>query len=206
MSPPTSTPSSKPAERGSRRLGRAFAWFVAGGLGCAIVAAAAALTVIEAGLFDARAITPHRAVVGWAAHTAMIHAFQRYSADIEAPSRYTVPQIQAGFSIYDTHCVMCHGGPGVSRAAWTTGLTPTPPFLVDAARQWSPAELRVIVGDGVKMTAMPAWSTTLDDRQLWEVVAFLEAMPGLSATDYARMRATRIASDPRARLPVRDRP
>ena len=47
----------------------------------------------------------------------------------------------------------------------------------------------MIVGDGVKMTGMPAWRSTLSDAQQWDVVAFLDAMPYLTASDYLRLRA-----------------
>jgi mono/diheme cytochrome c family protein len=160
---------------------------VAGGVAALTALAAAGILMIATGLFDARAITPHGPMVGWAAHTTMIHAMRRRARDVETPARFTPAQFQSGFRLYDGHCVMCHGAPGVPRAGWTTGLTPAPPFLLDAARRWRPAELRLIVGDGVKMTAMPAWSTTLSSDEIWDIVAFTEALPGLSARDYARL-------------------
>jgi hypothetical protein len=39
------------------------------------------------------------------------------------------------------------------------------------------------------MTALPAWGEVRTDGQLWDLVAFLEALPYLTAADYARMRA-----------------
>jgi hypothetical protein len=68
-------------------------------------------------------------------------------------------------------------------------MTPTPPYLEDAARRWRPEELYWIVGQGVKMTAMPAWGETRSNGQVWDLVAFLEALPDLTTADYARMRA-----------------
>ena len=47
-----------------------------------------------------------------------------------------------------------------------------------------------IVGQGARMTAMPAWSESRSDAQLWSLVAFLEAMPYLTPFEYARMRPT----------------
>jgi mono/diheme cytochrome c family protein len=204
MSPPTSTPSAEAkaaAGRPGRRPAR-LAWLAAGVALALALFGAGGLLVVEGGLFDATAITPHRAIVGWAAHTAMIKAVRRTAGGIQAPAGFTAAQVTAGFRIYDQRCAMCHGGPGVPRADWTTGLTPTPPYLLDAARQWTPAQLRVIVGDGVKMTAMPAWSTTLSEAEVWDVVAFLEDLPDLSAADYARLRA----AAPPAASPARAAP
>ncbi len=162
-----------------------LAWLAAG-----LLAGAAALAVIEGGLFNATASTPHYPPVGWAAHAAFISSVKARSGDIRAPGRFSRAETLAGFRQYDSDCAMCHGGPGVARAAWVQGLTPTPPYLLDAARRWTPAQLYWIVGQGIKMTAMPAWRLTRTQGQVWNLVAFLEILPYLSADDYARMRAT----------------
>jgi mono/diheme cytochrome c family protein len=162
--------------------------FGAGAFAAGALAALGALVVVETGLFDARASTPHDPLTAWVTHTTMIHSVDRQSAVVAPPPAFTPAQTEAGFRIYDADCVACHGAPAVERVAWARGLNPSPPYLLDAARQWSPAELYWIVRDGVKMTAMPAWTETLSDTQVWDCVGFLEALPYLSAADYARMR------------------
>jgi mono/diheme cytochrome c family protein len=151
------------------------------------------LGVIEFGLFDTTATKPHSPLVAWAAHAAMIHSVRVRAGDIQPPDRLTGAEVLAGFADYDTRCALCHGGPGVGRAPWVSGLTPTPPFLIEASRQWSPAQLDLIVGQGVKMTAMPGWSTTLSSSRIWNIVAFLEALPYLTPRDYATMRTAEAA-------------
>ena len=187
MSQPISTPSDS---RQRPRRWRNAAWAAAGGALLLALIGAAGLTVVEAGLFPVSATTPHGPFMGWATHTAMIHAVQRRAKSVTLPRDFSTLQVRNGFRLYDQHCALCHGGPGVARAGWTAGLTPTPPYLLDAARRWSPAQLRIIVGDGIKMTAMPAWRATLSERETWSVVAFLEALPYLSAEDYQRLAAT----------------
>jgi len=169
--------------------------WVLGGLTALVVGTAVALWVIFSGAFDATASTPHLAPVAWATHTAMIHSIRARAAGVKAPSRFTEAQVVAGFAEYDLRCAACHGGPGVPRATWAAAITPTPPYLLDAARRWSPGELYFIVNNGVKMTAMPAWGEVERPDQVWDLVAFLEALPGLSAGNYARLRAS--AAPPR---------
>ena len=168
---------------------RILAAFFGGVVAMATAIGAGGLLVIETGAFDVRASTPHSAPVAWATHTTMIHAARRGAAAVAPPTRFTAAEVQAGLRDYNTNCVSCHGGAAVARAPWASGMTPSPPFLLYAARQWTPSELYWIIKHGVKMTGMPAWNTTRSDGQIWDLVAFLEALPDLSPTAYLRMKA-----------------
>ncbi|HEY5289366.1 MAG TPA: cytochrome c [Caulobacteraceae bacterium] len=162
--------------------------WVAGGV-CALAAIGiGALVVVEGGLFNATASTPHIPIVAVAAHTAFIRSVEVRAEGIKTPAHFTAVEVKAGFRDYDASCSSCHGAPGVSNAGWAHTMTPPPPYLEDAARRWRPRELYWIVGQGVKMTAMPAWAEVRSKDQVWDLVAFLEALPYLSAADYARMR------------------
>ncbi len=69
------------------------------------------LAIVETGAFDTAATTPHSALVAWATHTTMIRSVKIRSAAYIAPP--LAPQdIQTGLGLYETNCVMCHGGPG----------------------------------------------------------------------------------------------
>ena len=149
-----------------------------------------ALAVVEFGLFNVTAVKPHAPAVAWITHEAMIRYFKIHALGMKTPPAFTQAQVLAGFQDYDTKCTLCHGGPGVPRATWVDGMTPTPPYILDSARQWTPAELNLIVGDGVKMTPMPGWRTTLSDGEIWNIVAFLEALPLISPRQYAAMKAS----------------
>jgi mono/diheme cytochrome c family protein len=163
--------------------------FLGGGAAVLALGAIGGLVVVETGLFDVRASAPHSAPVAWATHTTMIHAEHRFAAALTPSATLTAAQTLAGFRLYDSDCVGCHGAPGVARYHWTQGMTPSPPYLVDAPRHWTRAELYSIAADGVKMTGMPAWSAVHSPDQLWDIVAFLEAQPYLTARDYAALRA-----------------
>jgi mono/diheme cytochrome c family protein len=152
-------------------------------------AAIAALVVIYSGLFNTTASAPHIRFIGWLTHTTMIHSVRARAQSIQAPDHFTPQQVQEGFVAYEQRCVVCHGGPATSRADWASALTPTPPYLLDAARRWSPSELYWIVNDGVKMTAMPAWGEVEPESRVWSMVAFLEALPNIAPADYLRMRS-----------------
>jgi mono/diheme cytochrome c family protein len=180
----------------SRAFWKGFALWVAGGASAAVAAGAAGLYVMFGGAFDAAASTPHLPIVAWATHVTMIHSVRVRARAVIAPRAFSQAQVMAGVREYDQRCAACHGGPAQARAPWASGLTPTPPYLLDAARRWSAPELYWIVDNGVKMTAMPAWGESESRARIWDVVAFLEALPRLSPGDYAKMRGTTAPTAP----------
>lgn len=188
MSPPTSRPSAERPGGWPRRhpvlLGGVLGLLVAGA-----IAAGIALCVMGFGLFDVAASTPHSNLMAWLVHTTMIRSVQNRAGEMRQPPGFSHDEVQQGFREYEAHCVMCHGAPGISRANWVRGLNPTPPYLMDAQRRWTPQQLTFIVANGIKMTAMPAWKLSRSPGEIRSIVAFLERLPNISVSQYARMRA-----------------
>lgn len=182
-------------ERLTRRqlfLTGAAAAFAFAGLFAAIVGGG----IVYLGWYDVSADKPHGQLISWAVHTTMIHAVRARAHDGIPPKPFSEVQIRDGFDLYEDHCAVCHGGPGVARAKWVRGLEPTPPYLLDAARRWSPAELRFIIKHGVKMTAMPAWGRSHSDADITSLMAFLEALPSLTPKAYQAMHDQRTRGKP----------
>jgi mono/diheme cytochrome c family protein len=174
---------------GRRRRAIALVLLGAGGAGAAGLVAV--LLYIAVGGYDVAASIPHQGLVYWATKTMMTRSVKLRARNIQAPAGFSRAQVLAGFRTFDAHCVSCHGAPGTGgREASADGMTPIPPYLVDAPRQWSPGELYWIIRNGVKMTGMPAWDRTCTDREIWELVAFLQAFPEMNAAAYRDLRAS----------------
>lgn len=69
------------------------------------------------------------------------------------------------------------------------GLNPLPPDLFRADRKPDPAENFQFIKYGVKVSAMPGFAPTLSDDEIWLLVAFLNGLPDISASDYAAKTA-----------------
>lgn len=165
-----------------------------GGVSAGAVAGLGALAVVQFGLYNTTATKPHNVIVSWAAHATFTHSTQLRSRDVGAPASFTPAQVQDGGRQYVSDCMMCHGGPGVARARWVRGLTPTPPYLLDAGQRWTKPQLFWILQRGVKMSAMPSWGESRTDAQLWDLVAFLGVLPRLSAADFRKIDPAATAS------------
>ena len=98
----------------------------------------------------------------------------------------TPAMIQSGAAHYAALCVGCHLAPGLTKSDLRTGLYPHPPNLAQEDIQESRRAFWIIK-HGIKMSAMPAWGKTLDDAAIWDVVAFVRKMPGMTPEDYQQL-------------------
>jgi mono/diheme cytochrome c family protein len=109
---------------------------------------------------------------------------------IDVPRLEDPSKISAGAALYSTLCVGCHLAPGVTKSDLRKGLYPHPPNLGqedtrDARRAfWT-------IKHGIKMSAMPAWGTTLNDESVWNIVAFVRQMPGMTPETYQQLSMSR---------------
>jgi mono/diheme cytochrome c family protein len=63
------------------------------------------------------------------------------------------------------------------------GLYPQAPELVQA-RNLTPGQQFWIIKHGVKLSAMPAWGRTHPDPLIWDLVAFVRKLPGMTPEQY----------------------
>ena len=153
--------------------------------GLAALGALAAYAVIEGGWYNVAANRQHLQPVHTMLERAMHTSVRRRARDIAAPPLDEPALVRQGAALYRSHCVMCHGAPGVAQDKFGQSMQPVPGPLVDAARRWSPAEMYWIVRHGIKMSGMPAWEYHMDEQELWATVAFLAELPRMTPAAYA---------------------
>jgi mono/diheme cytochrome c family protein len=153
----------------------------------ALVAVFAALLTVYSGLIDVGATNPHSPFTRWLLNTTMERSVRVQAKGIETPPLDDPRMVKNGFRHYREMCVDCHLAPGVNSTEIRKGLLPEPPELQKTVPEWTPAELFWIVKNGVKMTGMPAWGVTHSNEKLWDIVAFLEKLPHMTAQEYDAM-------------------
>lgn len=158
---------------------------IIGAAGLLVLLVLIALIVVLTGGYNVAATKRHNPIVGWALTTTMRNAVQNAAGELSPPAEITPAMIEAGAGEYKAMCAHCHGGIGESRAEWAQTMRPLPPALADAAAGWSIEEVRWIVGHGVKMSGMPAFGPTHDEATLWNIAAFVKALPEMSEAQYA---------------------
>lgn len=158
---------------------------VAAATGVFLVAVAVgAMIFIYSGVYDIAATTPHYGTTWRMLRTVMEQSIKRRARDVKVPELDDPGKVHMGFKYFNEMCVVCHGAPGVAPSQLSKGLYPEAPDLVISAAGWKPAELYVIVKDGIKMSGMPAWSPTHSGEELWAIVAFLKVLPTMPGNEY----------------------
>jgi mono/diheme cytochrome c family protein len=162
------------------------------GLGAVVFLGAFAF--IYFGVFNVAANDPHWPITYRILETARIQSIKARAAGIKAPTNLNDhARIVGGTSHFADHCASCHSAPGVEAEDMAEGMYPKPPALTNAAKKWTPSELFWIVKNGIKMSGMPSWADH-GDEDLWNIVAFIEKLPGLSEADYGKLVAESAAA------------
>jgi len=162
-----------------------------------VVVAAAFLIGMYSGVYDVAATVPHLGITSWVFSTTMDRSVRHNAAGISVSEDYKNANPAEGYERYHQMCEGCHGGPGIKQGEIGAGLNPLPQWLVDAAPDWTPAEVYWIVKNGVKMTGMPGFGASYDDKKLWSIAAFVKRLPDMTPEQYKEMGKAPEAVEPK---------
>lgn len=165
-----------------------------------VVAGLGGLGFLYSGVYNMGADDPHYRPVYWALETLRERSIAVRSRNIEVPPLDNPDMLLAGGADYNDMCAGCHLKPGKTSSEMS-GLYPQPPNLsmgadghaghegghgtvsTSAARQFW------IIKHGIKASGMAAFGPTHDDARIWAMVAFLQKLPTLDATQYQILTA-----------------
>jgi mono/diheme cytochrome c family protein len=153
--------------------------------GLGIVAAAIVAGTVWSGVYDIGADAPHTRPV-----YALLQAVRERSIEVRAaklapPDLADPARILKGAGNYAHMCASCHRVPGGGDTEMSRGLYPAPP---DLAREAVDArEAFWTIKHGIKASGMPAWGRSIDDESIWNLAAFVQALPKLDAARYAAL-------------------
>jgi len=157
---------------------------LAASLGIIALAVLAGFAVMFTGFYDVSAASHEPALLRWALIAIRGSSIERRARDVKVPVLEGEARVERGFRSYREMCAVCHGRPGGERTPLARGLNPQAPDLSRPDRDTSPAEMFWVIKNGIRMTGMPAWGRTHSDAELWDLVAFVKALPNLSAAQY----------------------
>jgi mono/diheme cytochrome c family protein len=141
---------------------------------------------VESGVYNIGADDHHTAIVLALIGQLRDRSIAARAVNMEVPDLEAAARVAAGAHAYAALCSSCHLAPGVAESPLRPGLYPHPPNL---AQQDPPDARRAfwIIKHGIKMSAMPAWGRTLEDGEIWDLVAFVRKLPSLPPEAYRRL-------------------
>jgi cytochrome c553 len=101
--------------------------------------------------------------------------------------------VSQGQEVFLGSCAQCHGPD--ARGGTNLGRNMNPPAMdLSSAhvQHWSDAELYWIIQNGVRLTGMPSWKSTISDNDTWKLARFIHKLPsvgGASASTAAPSQA-----------------
>jgi mono/diheme cytochrome c family protein len=147
------------------------------------------------GIPDVAATKPEGKMMKWFLSTTKDYSIGARAKNITAPPLEDSALVAMGFDHYNDMCVTCHGAPGKSVDEFARGLNPHAPNLARSTRDMEPAEMFVVVKDGIKMTGMPGFASTHSDSEVWAIVAFLKHLQTLTPETYKALQNSRLQID-----------
>ena len=163
---------------------RIFPRWLLGLIALAIIVAGGVTLFVQSGVYDVAADTPHFGPV-----TRLIDAVRTRSVEVRAedvvrPADFNDrKRVASGAGLYNEMCSGCHLAPGMEPSEISRGLNPRAPALTRST-SLTPEQEFWVIKHGIKMSGMAAWGATHDDTLIWNMVAFIDKLPSLSAADY----------------------
>ena len=136
------------------------------------------------------ALATPSAIEEFAATTARKMAVPSEYRQLRNPITPSTENIRAGMEHFSDHCATCHSNDGGGQTLFGKGLYPKPPDLRAAGTQnKSDGELYYTIDNGVRLSAMPAFSEVHTVAQTWRLVLFIRHLPQITPEELNEMKA-----------------
>jgi thiosulfate dehydrogenase len=177
---------------------RSIASFFLGVIFTLAVLAGVGYFAVKAGIVPANADSKPATLESWVANTAMHAAIERDTKALSNPIQPSDENLITGVHLYADNCAICHGASDAKPSNLAQGFYIEAPQLAkdgveddpEAASFWT-------VKHGIRFTAMPSFTTTLKDEEIWKIAMFLKQMDKLPpAVDAEWKKVPGVAATP----------
>jgi mono/diheme cytochrome c family protein len=90
--------------------------------------------------------------------------------------------VSQGQEVFLGSCAQCHGPNGLGDTNVGRNMYPPAMDLTSAhVQHWSDGELYWIIRNGVRLTGMPSWQSSVSENDTWKLAHFIHKLPHLNA-------------------------
>jgi len=139
--------------------------------------------------------------------TSLANAAKDVAIPLEAgkmknPLPETDEVLSQGQEVFLGSCAQCHGAD--ARGDTNIGRNMAPPAMDLSSphvQHWSDAELFWIIQNGVRLTGMPSWRSSISGDDTWKLARFIHKLPGVAGTS----ASTAVPSQAQAAVSAQDK-
>jgi len=92
-----------------------------------------------------------------------------------------------GQQLFLQSCALCHGADGRGRTELGRNMYPPAMDMTSPhVQHWSDAEMFWIIQNGVRLTGMPSWNSSISEADTWKLVRFVHNLPRIDAMPAAK--------------------
>jgi len=103
--------------------------------------------------------------------------------------------VSQGQEVFLGECAQCHGAD--ARGSTTVGRNMTPPAMdltSSHVQHWNDAELFWIIQNGVRLTGMPAWKSSISANDTWKLARFIHSLPRAASASTSAAGGSQVQS------------
>jgi thiosulfate dehydrogenase len=161
---------------------RSIASFLLGVIFTLAVLAGAGYFAVKMGIVPATADGKPAALESWVANTALHAAIERDAKGLSNPIQLSEENLITGVHLYAENCAICHGAADGKPSKLAQGFyIEAPQFAKDGVEDDPEAASFWTVKHGIRLTAMPSFTLTMKDEEIWKIAMFLKQMDKLPA-------------------------
>jgi Cytochrome c. len=172
--------------------------FLAGIILTLAVLACAGFFAVKTGIVPANADGKPATLEKWVANTALNAAIERDTKALNNPIPLSDENLIAGVHLYADNCAICHGASDAKPSKLAQGFYIEAPLLAKDGVEDDPESASFwTVKHGIRFTAMPSFTTTLKEEDIWKIAMFLKRMDKLPpAVDDEWKKVPSVAATP----------
>ncbi len=108
--------------------------------------------------------------------------------------------VNRGHEVYAQSCALCHGADGRGTDLGRSMYPPAMDLNSPHVQHWVDAELFWIIQNGVRLTGMPSWKSSISETDTWRLVHFIHSLPRVNGEASAAPSPAAAPAQPRAEL------
>lgn len=136
------------------------------------------------GIISVGASSGHWKITDWFLHGAMEKSVRTHALLDTPKDAADASGLVSAAGHFAQSCAACHGAPGVLPLPVMRAATPHAPNLQVNAKKWTDRQLFWILDHGVKFSGMPFWAARDRPDEIRRMVAFVRALPKMTAAQY----------------------